>query len=210
VRVKCTGAGRGGQGQAPGVVELLVVPAAFDSLETGNLSRLVLQPDLQAEIRGYLDPYRLLATIMNIREPNYVGVKVSAEIAVTEFSQPEVVKARVLQQISRYLSPLALGPAAERSEAFGPDWEGWPFGRSLYVAELYSLIQQVPGVKHVLDVHLSSRPILLGEAGAARAESGQRVEILPPALLPLAGRLLPVAADTLLCSLDHEVTLVEL
>ena len=204
-RVKCNGAARGGQGLAPGVIELLVVPAAFDSLEVGKLDKLTLHPDLQDEIRDYLDQYRLLATIMNIREPKYIGVKVTAEIAIAEFSQPEVVKARVQDRLKRYLSPLAIGPVEERAEAFGPDWEGWPFGRDLYVAELYSMIQQVAGVKHVLDVRISCRPILLGESGADI--SGDDPD---EALTPVAERMLPVEADTLVCSLQHEITVVEL
>ena len=204
-RVKCNGAARGGQGLAPGVIELLVVPAAFDSLEVGKLDKLTLHPDLQCEIRDYLDQYRLLATIMNIREPKYIGVKVTAEIAIAEFSQPEVVKARVQDRLKRYLSPLAIGPVEERAEAFGPDWEGWPFGRDLYVAELYSMIQRVAGVRHVLDVRISCRPILLGESGADI--SGDDPD---EALTPVAERMLPVEADTLVCSLQHEITVVEL
>jgi predicted phage baseplate assembly protein len=204
-RVKCNGAARGGQGLAPGVIELLVVPAAFDSLEVGKLDKLTLHPDLQGEIRDYLDQYRLLATIMNIREPKYIGVKVTAEITIAEFSQPEVVKARVQDRLKRYLSPLAIGPVEERAEAFGPDWEGWPFGRDLYVAELYSMIQRVAGVKHVLDVRISCRPILLGESGADI--SGDDPD---EALTPVAERMLPVEADTLVCSLQHEITVVEL
>jgi predicted phage baseplate assembly protein len=197
-RVKCRGAGPGGRGQVPGVIELLVVPAAFDSIRAGDLNKLMLEPALQSEIRTYLDQYRLLATVLNIREPCYIGVKVKVEVAISEFSRPEAVKARVTERLNEFLSPLSLIKEDQPSELFGSHWEGWPFGRDLYISEIYSLIQQVPGVKHVLDVQASYRSVQLGKATE------------PSALAPVSQRVLQVPEDTLLCSLDHEVDVVEL
>jgi hypothetical protein len=76
------------------------------------------------------------------------------------------------------------------------------------VAEIFSLIQQVPGVKHVIDVQLSQRsitpsaeaPLLAGEERAQDEKS----------LASVSQRMLHVPPDTLLCSLDHEIRLVEL
>ncbi|HXF61446.1 MAG TPA: hypothetical protein VNK95_07505, partial [Caldilineaceae bacterium] len=97
-----------------------------------------------------------------------------------------------------------------------PDWKGWPFGRSLYVAELYSLIQQVPGVKHVLDVQLRQRPVLpaqeappLGQLEEFAANSA-RDGVAERTLTLVTGKVLITSPDTLLCSLDHEIELVDL
>jgi hypothetical protein len=97
----------------------------------------------------------------------------------------------------------------------GEGWQGWPFGRSLFTAELFSLIQQVPGVKHVLDVQMFQRPVLPSKEGAPlgqleefagrTANGAEGVE-----LTPVKGRALAVPSDALLCSLDHEVAVVEL
>jgi len=52
--------------------------------------------------------------------------------------------------------------------------EGWPFGRSLFLAEVMSLIQQVSSVKYVLDVEVVSRQIILGEEANLFDESGEK------------------------------------
>ena len=123
---------------------------------------------------------------------------------------------RVAEVLRQYLTPLAMpGDSMLPEGLVEPNWAGWPFGRSLYVAELYSVVQQVPGVKHVLDVQMRQRPIVpskeappLGQLdrfadNAAGAGNG-------PELALVTGKVLMVPADTLICSLDHEVELVEL
>jgi predicted phage baseplate assembly protein len=223
-RVKCLQPGADGRAQPaaggqmrlpPGMVELLVVPAAFDGVQAGDLSSLTLEVPLQEELLAYLDRFRLLTTTLRVREPCYVGIKVQAEIAISEYSQPETVRGRVVGALHRLLSPLALGDDSENEDGLlGPGWEGWPFGQDLYVSQLYSLIQQVPGVKHVLDVRVShrlvvpSRELLLLDE--EEAEAGEPEGSSEEELIPVEERALPVAADTLLCSLDHEVRVVEL
>ncbi len=191
----------------PGMVELLVVPAAFDALRVGDLTGLHLDPALQETVERHLDPVRLLTTTLRVREPRYLGIKVYAEIVPAEYSDPQAVRSRVLRLLRRFLTPLSLEDAAvpDRTEAehrespFGPHWEGWPFGRDLYLSELYSLVHQVPGVKHIWEIKLWRRPVIPAQEAE---QPGQ-----PPVLVE--ERMIPVPADTLLCSLDHEVKMVE-
>ncbi|MBL8057284.1 MAG: putative baseplate assembly protein [Anaerolineales bacterium] len=204
-RAKCrTPSGPDDRAVPPGVMEVLVVPAAFDSLRAGDLRKLYLEPELARLVQTHLDQYRLLSTTLRLREPDYVGVRVEAEIAVAEYFAPEAVSAQVAERLRQFLSPLALTDEAEAAEAgLGPNWEGWPFGRTLFVSEVYMLIQRVPGVKHVLDVRLAQRPVNpLTEKAAGEGEA--------PALLRLDGRRLDLPAHALLCSLEHSVKVVEL
>ncbi len=81
-RVKCQGPSVEGQNELPpGMLELLLVPAAFDSVKVGDLSKLQLSDTLIATVQNHLDRYRLLTTTVRVREPQYVGVKVRAEIS---------------------------------------------------------------------------------------------------------------------------------
>jgi predicted phage baseplate assembly protein len=206
-RVKCVTPGKGARALPPGVVELLVVPAAFDALRVGDLSRLYLDPDLARLVETHLDQFRLLTTTLRVREPRYLGIKVSAEIVPPDYESPEIVLARVGEGLKAFLSPLAISvPGQTNGDAMGPDWEGWPFGRDLFISEVYTLIQKVPGVKHVLDVRLSQRPVTPGREAAPPADS-EREE--PPAadalLAPVEQRRVQVPDDTLLCSLEHEI-----
>jgi predicted phage baseplate assembly protein len=212
-RVKCRAPGQGDGALPPGMLELLVAPAAFDALRAGDFSKLVLDPELVRAVEAYLDRVRLLTATLSIREPCYVGVKVFAEIVLAEFSRPEVVRARVNEALRNFITPLAAGnddQVQDQLPGGGADWEGWPFGRDLYVAEVYSLIQGVPGVKHVLEVRLSQRPLVPSREPLARSRDRQEESADLEALSPVGGRMLEIPDDTLLCSLDHEIEIVEL
>jgi len=115
------------------------------------------------------------------------------------------VRARIAAGLRAFLSPLPIDESLSM-----PNWEGWPFGRDLYVSDLYSLIQQVPGVKHVLDVRLATRPVVptreQRRLGQDTADSGAADQPLSPVF----GRAVSVRPDMLLCSLEHQIRMVEL
>ena len=143
-----------------------------------------------------------------MREPDYLGVKVCAEIVASEFQRPEIVKARVVETLRNFINPLPLAESPEQhDELMDTTWEGWPFGRNLYLAELFSLLQRVPGVKHVLDVQIYTQPVI------PSAESGPEGIPHPLAAEPMiqvVEKLLRVPQNTLLCSREHEITLAKL
>jgi predicted phage baseplate assembly protein len=204
-RVKCNIPQNSNGEIPPGVIEILIVPAVADSLAAGDLSRLHPDEILTKTVEKYLDKYRLLTTTLRIKEPNYIGVKVEAQIVPSEFSRPEAVRARVNESLKNFITPLttSIGNAlpAELSDS---EWEGWPFGRNLYTAEISSLIQRVPGVKHVLEVKVRQREVIPAE------EVGTEEENEPKALSRPRRKVVRIPADTLLCSLEHEITIKEL
>jgi predicted phage baseplate assembly protein len=214
-RVRCISPDKSA-GLPPGMVEVLVVPAVFESVRLRDYAKLALDEELVKTVERHLDKYRLLTTTLRIREPNYLGIKVNAEIVVSEYSDPDTVRARVSESLSSFLAPLAAAPAAAngQDELLGPGWKGWPFGRALFTSELYTLIQRVPGVKHVLEVKLSQRPVVPGKEMPLKDEEEATVtptgDVEAPVLTPVEGRRLDVSPDTLLCSLEHEIALVEL
>jgi hypothetical protein len=189
------------------MVEILLVPAVADSLRLGDLSKLHIDEALVNLVEDHLDKYRLLTTTLRIREPGYLGVKVRAEIIPSEYIVPELVVARVVETLREFLSPLPMSERVEtRDDLMGSNWEGWPFGRDLYMAEIFSLIQRIPGVKHVLDVSLSTRPVVPINIISLETEEEQAAE----GLTAVKQRLISVPSDTLLCSLDHEVVIATL
>jgi len=197
-----------------------VVQAVFDAIRNNDLSKLALDPVLARQIETHLEPYRLLTTSVHVREPHYLGVKVSAEIVATDYSDPEVVRANVRRSLRSFIAPLDISePGETRDELLGPRWDGWPFGRSLFISELYALIQRVSGVKHVLEVRLSTRPVLPQQEAPSSGEQTALVPVDPNApprelaeapLSAVKDRRLEITADTLLVSLDHDVQVVTL
>lgn len=228
-RAKCVSPSEGSN-LPPGTVDLLVVPAVFDSIRVGDLSRLALTTALGSQVEAGLDERRLLTATLRVREPGYIGVKVFADIVPSPYSNHELVKARVLETLTQFITPLSLSKSPvlatdDQSEELGGEqvsfeapkvtlpndlvtenWEGWEFGRDLYLAELYALIQQVPGVRHVRDVRVNTRPVVPVREGPQPDGTEARV----PQLTAVVGRLLPVPDDHLLCSLGHTVTVVEI
>jgi len=205
----------------PGMLELLVVPAVFDAVRNHDLAKLALDDQMSKAVETHIEPYRLLTTTVRVREPRYVGVKVYAEVVVTEFADPETVRLQVREALNQFIAPLDVTAAdMPKDELMGERWEGWPFGRALFIAEVFSIIQRLQGVKHVLDVRLSQRALTPRDEAAQQGEalaltvvtpeSGVEPELIEPPLTPVNERRLEIPPDTLLCSLDHEIRLVEL
>ncbi|RMF02649.1 MAG: putative baseplate assembly protein, partial [Chloroflexi bacterium] len=208
-RVKCNVPQNSNGRLPPGVVEILVVPAVADSLRAGDLSRLNIDEPLANTIKSYLDKYRLLTTILHVKEPDYIGVQVQADIVPSEFVQPEIVKARIIDSLNTFISPLNIAPDPEQlDDLMGSNWEGWPFGRALYIPEIFSLIQRIPGVKHVLDVKLNWRPVIPREEMPLDGEE-ERPESEED-LTPVTKKVFKIRPNALLCSLNHKVVMVDL
>ncbi len=177
---------------ASGTVNIVIVPSVVDSLKNGDLHALHLSDELRGKVRNYLDQYRLLTTALNIDEPQYYGIKVSAKIVPQEYANEADVVTEVTEALNRWLCPL------KDDEVDDEYARGWEFGRNVFTAEIISLIQKIPTVKYVLDAEVSWRKVVPtneeeGDLGASDA-----------ALKPL-DKMLVIPADGLVCSLKHEI-----
>ena len=189
------------QGSIAGAVSVLVVPEVPEALKANKLASLHLNEKLRTEITSYVDQYRLLTTSLLVREPHYSGVKVQARIVPQDFINPAEVILRVNDELQRYLTPLPLdekAPLMRQNEK----WQGWEFGKDLFIAEVVSLIQQISSVKYVLDVKILTRPILPVEEGSLFDDE--------PKELSLVEKVLRIPDDGLLCSLEHEIEIVDM
>ncbi len=180
-RARCIQVRMDGTGSSvpPGTVELLIVPLLPPDFPR-TIETLQPEPELLQEVRDYLDDRRLLGTQLVVDGPAYVGVTVEATILVQRHRLAEDVRAQVAARIREYLDPI-FG---------GPDGAGWPFGRDLYLSEMQSVVQAVPGVEYAQDVTLYQVDIQTGQSRAA----GQRIT---------------VADDVLLLSFEHVVTVAQ-
>ncbi|HZF08743.1 MAG TPA: baseplate J/gp47 family protein [Thermoanaerobaculia bacterium] len=131
----------------PGFVSVIVVPARSPSAPP-DLPPLPGGALLQT-VHDYLEPRRLLTVRNVVVGPIYVPIQPSIVLA----GQPDVpvadLRRRVKDAIDGFLDPLTGGP----DQAAG---SGWPFGRDVYVSEIFQLLEGVPGVDHVTDVRLAS------------------------------------------------------
>jgi predicted phage baseplate assembly protein len=178
-RAKCLQPREVGDGDKPppGVVHLALVPAF--SLTDGLISpdQLELSRELEEQVRSYLNERRLLTTTLIIANADYQWVSVQAKIRVKHRFDPNQVRHDVERRLFHYINPL-FG---------GPEGDGWPFGRDLFVHEVHSCIQSVEGVDFAEAVQLFPVNPLNGERG----EATQRLKV------PSTG---------LVCSYRHEIT----
>lgn len=175
-----------------GTVNLVIVPAVIDRLKAGDLHSLHLSDELRGKVRTYLDRYRLLTAALNIDEPEYFGIKVSAKIVPQDYANETDVVTQVTEALTRWLSPL-------KDDVVDDEYSrGWEFGRNVFSAEIVSLIQKIPSVKYVLDTEISWRKVV-----PTNEENGD-MDGMDFALKPLE-KMLVIPADGLVCSLKHEI-----
>lgn len=127
----------------PGAVTLVIVPWSAEDRPTP-------QPELVDQVRGYLAD-RAVETITHriyVLAPSYVEVGVSARVVPEEAGQSSVVVDAVAAAVTDYLHPLSGG--RQRT--------GWDFGRPVHLSEIYTLIEQVPGVDHVEEASFAGAP----------------------------------------------------
>ena len=92
----------------------------------------------------YLDERRLLTTRHHVVGPDYVPIKITATLFLRPDARADVVRDQVVTLIRNFFHPLV----------GGPEQIGWPFGRAVYLSEVYALLEQVAGVDYVEDIKL--------------------------------------------------------
>jgi phage-related baseplate assembly protein len=129
--------------ETPGVVTVIAMPKGG-----GELS-----PALRDAIRAYLDERRLVTARVFVNHPDYVPIVVEAIVAKTPEANADDVRAKAVATLIEFLDPEFGGDpgmAADYVEGLSQDrGPGWSFGRSIYVSELYEILERVRGVDHV-------------------------------------------------------------
>ena len=123
------------EADAPGHVSIVIVPS--EEAARGSVAALVSQ------VREYLEPRRLLATRLHVVEPFFLWVGIRARLHMRPGVSEELRRrapASALDRLREYFTSLPGG---------GPEGEGWPFGRALYVSEIYERLEGVQGVDYV-------------------------------------------------------------
>jgi hypothetical protein len=141
------------------------------------------EPPLLATMRASLEPARLLTTRLHVVAARRVAIAVT----LTIHGRSDAVEERLLQQaeeaLERFFDPQ---PIAAR---------GWPFGRAVYLSEIYNLLARLPGADYVTPT--GDKPELAAdpaEAWRLRYNAAHRLEAialdpdeLPAAVIPATG-----------------------
>ena len=88
--------------------------------------------DLVERVRQYLEPRRLLTTRIQVVGPHLVTIGAHVKLTLKSDAVQKTVKQEVENRLRRFLN-----------------LEVWPFGRNVYVSEIYQLLDRIPGVDFV-------------------------------------------------------------
>lgn len=135
---------------APGHMSVVIIPASEVSNSTPQPAK-----ELVREVQNYLRERRLVTTRVHVVGPRYrkVGIRFTLWLTPDALDLPHesadegqisVKKIWRLAEstIKRFLHPLVGEPGGK----------GWPFGRNVYVSELYDLLDVLPQVDYVTNI----------------------------------------------------------
>ena len=121
-----------------------------NTVTKGHISLVVIPEDNKKinrvknpypKLKYFLDDRKLLTTRLHIDNPEYVSIAITADLIIKDGANPEEVKKQAEAKVQMFFSPL-------NSRKY---WQGkgWPFGRSVYISELYKLLDDLEGVDYV-------------------------------------------------------------
>ncbi len=113
----------------PGHVSVVVVPNRRASASS----------ELLRAVGTALEPARLLTTRIHVVSARYLVFSVRVKLVVRPGAQREAVQAEAIASLEKFFDPWQ----------GGIDHKGWPFGRSIYVSEIYQLLDTVTDVDFV-------------------------------------------------------------
>lgn len=127
-------------------VSVVVVP------ESGSAPHPLPDEALTTAVWEFLKPRRILTTRHHVVGPVYVDIEITAHVALHDDAPPTSALDVAHERLAAFLDP----------SGGGPDRDGWPFGRAVYVSEVYAVLAQVPLVSWVEEVGLSGPQPILG------------------------------------------------
>ncbi|MGB4675498.1 MAG: baseplate J/gp47 family protein, partial [Aggregatilineales bacterium] len=122
---------------APGVVTVIILP----HLPAGRP-----EPSCETirQVAAYLARRRIVGTRIEVVGPTYRTVAVQASVRACQGERPAALRERLIARLDAFFDPL-IG---------GPEGGGWPFGRDVYRSEVLQLLDETPGVEHVISLEL--------------------------------------------------------
>ena len=149
-RVKCLQPRPSAAGRVvPGQIYVLVIPRVMRPQGFLEPATLELDEETRIQVTEYLDERRLLTARLNVRTPAYRWVSVKVQCRAIPGVDQNQVEQAVLRALYQYLNPLV----------GGPDGTGWPFGRDLFVSDVYQCLQRVPSLQFVRGIEMrAARP----------------------------------------------------
>jgi hypothetical protein len=112
-----------------GHVGVLIVPKAAAAAQLD---------DICAAVQKNLEPRCLLTTHLHVAAAQFRKLQIITTVVPLPDVRDDVLRLSVQQALQQFLAPLTPN-----------DQPNWPFGRNIFVSEIYQLLDQLPGVDYV-------------------------------------------------------------
>ncbi len=140
---------------SPGYIRTLIIPDPRDSHDFNETNFLQLFPEgikpeqhlklgskLKQELEAKFDEHKSLGIKVEIEEPQYVGIKVVAEVFLEDKYQNQNqidIQQRIIRKLHYFLNPIT----------GGFEQKGWKIGASIKVADIIAFLQNMPEIAYV-------------------------------------------------------------
>jgi len=140
---------------APGWVTMLIVPRSNDA-------RPVASFELRQRVQRFLAARApaAIATQISVIPAAYFPVGVTVSVSPLDAGSAGAVVQSVTSSLASFLHPLT----------GGPDGDGWPFGRDIFLSDVAALVESVPGVDFATSISLLVNGTSVGESVAVPAD----------------------------------------
>ena len=103
----------------------------------------------------FLDQRRLLTTRIHLVDPKYIFLNLETTLVIEDGIKPEALKEKAEVELKNYFDP----------RQSGKYWQGkgYPFGRNVYLSELYQLLDNLSGVDYVKQLILRNPETVVTE-----------------------------------------------
>lgn len=140
----------------------LKAPEPFKQESLGHVSVVVVPrkggdkdpvdvPEMLAAVRADLETRKLLTTRLHVVGPRYVTLRLATELVLTQGALERAPTREAKEKEQKGVVELAVEALRKFFDPLtgGPERRGWPFGRSIYVSEIYALLDGLPGVDYI-------------------------------------------------------------
>jgi hypothetical protein len=152
-----------------------VIRAIVDQSTKGEKVRIIIVSNrrdkykaLIEQVKEYLDPRRLIGTVIEVSSPVYTVVGIHVKIEPTSYEKVEIVRENVRTGILNYLDPLTGGSKGS----------GWPYGRPLIIYEVVQVVEDTNGVKRTVSVVIDNDDDLRIKAIDGLVDISVEVEVM--------------------------------
>ena len=134
---------------APGWITVIVVPQSQEPRPEPSY-------ELRQRVHDFLAaraPATLRSARLGVIGPTYLPIGVSAIVVPRNAPDAGLVDRAATDALARFLHPLT----------GGPDGEGWPFGRGVFLSDVAAILEGLPGVDHVEQLQLHFDTMVVGD-----------------------------------------------